>query len=138
MDPLRKALYERLDGDATLRALLSSDAEVIHHKLAPESAKPPYVVFHKVSGTRQWMFQDGELRWPLWNVQAIDRGESANTAEAIDERIDALLTDAPLAVEGFSLLWIRREMDTPEPPEADSGEILHKVGGIYRIALDPS
>jgi hypothetical protein len=136
VNPLRKALYAKLSGDATLTAKLSS-ATAIYHKLAPEGAVPPYVVFRQISGTRQWAFQGGQIRWPMWLVMAVDRGPTAEVAEDIDARIDELLNDAKLTIEGFNHLAIYREMDMPEPVTDDSGEILQSVGGLYKIATEP-
>jgi uncharacterized protein DUF3168 len=137
VSPLRKALYGALRGDGVLTAKLSSP-DAIYHRLAPEGAKPPYIVFRQISGARQWAFQEGQIRWPMWLVEAVDRGSSSSAAEDIDARIDEVLTDAALSLEGFDLLYLRREMDMPEPLNADAGEILHKVGGIYRIAMEPA
>lgn len=135
MDPFRKALYEKLIGDATLTALLSTP-ESIYHKLAPEGSEPPYVVYSKVPGQLQWTFAGNPLRWPLWVIKGVDRGGSAGTVEAIDARIEELLTDATLDVEGFNHLYLRRETDMPEPIATDSGEIVQECGGIYRVALE--
>lgn len=135
MDPFRKALYEKLTGDATLTALLHSPTSVFH-KLAPEGSTPPYIVYSKLPGQLQWTFGGNPLRWPLWVIKGVDRGGSASTVEAIDARLEELLTDAPLNVEGYNLLYLRRETDMPEPIIADTGEQVHECGGIFRVAIE--
>lgn len=137
MNPLRKALFDTLSGDETLTGMLAAP-DAIYHDLAPADARPPYIVFQALPGSRQWAFQGGEIRWPLWLFQSIDRSESSSAAEDVDARVDALLSNATFTIEGFKLLDIRRLTDVPKPPSADEGEIVHSVGGIYRIGVEPA
>lgn len=134
-DPLRTALVAKLEGDATLKALLSA-SDAIYHRDAPQDAKTPYVIVNKQAGTRQWAMSGGQIRWPIYLVKAVDRSGSSGVADQIDTRIDELLTDAELSVEGFSHLYIRRDSDV-DYGQPDSGGLIHHVGGLYRIAIEP-
>lgn len=137
MSSLREAIYSRLHGDATLTAMLA-EPTAIYHRLAPKEAAYPFAVFHKMTAPRQLAFNGGELRWPIWLVKAVDRSPNASRAEEIDERIEALLDNAPVTVSGFTNSFLRREMDLPESTSKDDmGEILQEPGGLYRFSLDP-
>jgi hypothetical protein len=134
---LRTALYQAMVGDETLTALLATP-ESVYHRLAPVGVEPPYVIFRQQSGRREWASQGGQLRWPLWLIKGVDRGGSSDAAEAIDARIDTILTDRKLTFDGFDHLYLRREQDIPESVGVDDGELLQECGGLYRIAMEPT
>ncbi len=136
MNPVRDALYDRLAATAALTALLS-DSAALFHRVAPPEARTPFVVFTKQTGTPTWAFDGPPLRNDVWLVKAIDRSGSASLAEDIDAQIDMALTDAPLAITGRTLLYLRRESDV-DYPEQDGAETFHHVGGLYRLITVPS
>jgi hypothetical protein len=135
MNPVRAALYSRLSGDATLTGLLSAQA-AIYHQIAPQDAAYPLIVFQRQDGRPDWTFGD-HMQRDLWTVRAIDRATSASDAEAIADRIDVLLNDAPLVVNGRALLYLRRESDV-DFSEQDGADTLRHVGGVYRVVTDPT
>lgn len=134
MNEIRRALYSRLNGDATLMALTTGG---VHHQVAPQDAAMPVVVFHKQSGRPVWQFAGAHIQSDLWTVKAVNVGSSANTAEDIAARIDVVLTDAPLAVTGRVLLAVYRESDI-DFPEQDGADTYRHVGGVYRLATTPA
>lgn len=134
MDEVRRALYEKLTGTPAVTGLLSAPDQVWHQR-APVDALPPFVVFHRQSGTRDWTYRL-HTRPQLWLVKAVDRGGSASQAEAIDAAVEAALNDAALTVTGQSLLVLRRGSDV-EFDEPDGGETFHHVGGLYRLVTQP-
>jgi hypothetical protein len=136
VNPVRAALYTRLTGDDELADLLSLPTAV-HHAVAPPNAHTPYVIFHKQAGTPEWQFGQAYIQWDVWTVKAVDRADSASTAEAIAARIDLVLNHAPLEIEGGLLLGVWRIADV-DYPENDGGETYRHVGGQYRLVTQPA
>jgi hypothetical protein len=128
---VRDAIYGLLTGDATLTGLLA-DATSVYHENAPAEATFPYVVFHRQVGLRDWTFGGEPMRPEVWLVKAVDRGQSAEDAEAIDARCETLLNDAALNITGSTLLYLRRDQDVSFP-EVDGQDTYKHVGGLYRL-----
>lgn len=136
MNPVRQAIYQRLAGDATLIGMLATPT-AIWHQLAPQDAPLPYVVFHRQSGRPAWTLNAGGWQDDVWLVKAIDRGDTASRAEAIDARTAAVLNDAPLAVNGRPRLAVFRESDVDYSELLDGGVYRH-CGGLYRLLTQPT
>jgi hypothetical protein len=115
VNEIRRAIYQRLNGDATL----------------------PVVVFNRQAGTPLWAFDSAHIQSDLWQVKAVDKNPSASRAEDIAARIDELLTDQPIAVDDHTLLAIYRESDV-EFLETDDGLTYHHVGALYRVQTQPA
>jgi hypothetical protein len=134
MDVVRTAIYQRLAASSDLSDLLTG----IHHLKAPPSSKYPYAIFHRQAGTLAWtMGKHPAFKDELWLVKGVARGLKADAADDIDARCEALLNDAPLALEGKTLLFCLRESDVPAYSEADGGEAIFHVGGLYRLKVEP-
>ena len=136
MNPVRAAIYERLAGDAALTGLLSTPT-AIYHQVAPQDAATPFVVFQRQAGDPRWQFAGGLVQSDVWTIKAVDRASSASGAEDIAARIDAVLTDAPLAITGRVLLAVYRETDV-EYPETSDGATYRHVGAQYRLQTSPA
>ncbi len=136
MNPVREAIFDRLVGDATLTALLSSPTAV-HHQVAPQTEATPFVVFNKQAGTPMWAFGGPALQNDLWQVKAIALGSSASDAEVIAARIDVALTNAVLVITGSTHLYLRRESDV-DYPEQDGADTYRHCGALYRLISEPS
>lgn len=130
--PTRKALYELLSGDSDLSSIATGG---VYHRVAPENTEPPYVIFHRQAGTEVWSMTDA-FKNELWLVKGVSRGGSASLAEDIDIRCEELLNDAALSISDSTLLYLRRE-STVDYGQADSGEMIHHVGGLYRCFRQP-
>jgi hypothetical protein len=134
----RRALYGRLSGDTTLTNLLGAPAtgytKGIYHQVAPSGAAFPFVIFSKSSGVPTEAFHDpSALDTDVWLVKAVDKGNTADTAEAIADRLVTLLNDAPLSISGGkTLLALRRQSDV-EYAETESGVTYHHVGSLFRL-----
>lgn len=133
----RRALYGRMAGDTTLNGLLGVPAagytKSIYHQQGPQGAGFPFVVFSKSSGVPTEAFGDPDaLDTDVWLVKAIDKAASADTAEAIAARLQALLNDATLSISGATLLYLRRQSDV-EYSEVDDGVQYVHVGSLYRL-----
>lgn len=136
MSGVRTALYERLAGDQALTGLLSAP-DAIYHQVAPQDTETPFVVFHKQTGTPRWQFGGGRVESELWAVRAVDMSASATRAEDIAARLDELLNDAELTIDGATLLAIFRESDI-DYPETVGADTYHHVGGVYRVVTQPA
>jgi hypothetical protein len=139
--PIRRALYGKLAGDTTLNGMLGAPAsgysKAIYHDTAPDNASFPFIVFNKSSGVPTEAFGDPDaLGTDVWQVKAIDRNTSADSAEAIAARVRDLLNDAALSISGASLLYLRRQSDI-EYPEIQSGITYKHCGALYRLVVEP-
>jgi hypothetical protein len=135
--PVRRAVYGKLAGDTTLNNLLGTPptgySKSIYHQLAPAGAAFPYVIFSKQAGTPTEAFGDPDaLDTDVWLVKAIDRATSADTAEAIADRVKTLLNDASLSISGLTLTYLRRQSDV-EYSETDQGTEYKHAGSLYRL-----
>lgn len=135
--PVRRSLYGKLAGDTTLNNLLASSpsgyAKSIYHQEAPQAAAMPYVIFSKSSGVpTEAMHAPSVMQTDVWMVKAVDHNTSADTAEAIADRITTLLNDASLSISGGTLLYLRRQSDI-DYPEITDGELYRHVGALYRL-----
>lgn len=137
---VRRAIYGKLSGDTTLNGLLGTPAtgysKNIYHGLAPDGASYPLVVFSKQSGVPVEAFTDpSAYETDIWLVKAIDRATSADTAEAIADRVKTLLNDASLSISGSTLMYLRRQSDV-EYPELTDGVRFQHAGSLYRLVFD--
>lgn len=135
LDPVRKALYDKLVATTGLTGQLSSPT-AIYHRRAPVDADPPFVIFHRQSGRSRWTFRTS-WRDELWLIKGVCRGRSATDAEEIDAAIEAALNDAVLAVTGYTHLLLRRT-NAVDYGEDDGAETFHHCGGLYRLAVQPT
>jgi hypothetical protein len=124
-------------GDTTLNALLASPpsgwSKSIYHQQAPGGAQFPFVVFQKQAGTPTEAFGDPDaMDTDVWMVKAVDRSTSADGAEAVQARLQALLNDATLSISGATLLYLRRQSDV-EYPEVSDGVTYNHAGALYRL-----
>jgi hypothetical protein len=134
---IRRAIYGRLAGDTTLNNLLGTPApnysKSIYHQQAPDGANYPMVVFNKQTGAPTEAFGDpSAYETDTWLIKAVDRNTSADTAEAIQARLDALLSDGTLSISGASLMYLRRQSDI-EYAETTDGVRYQHAGSLYRL-----
>jgi hypothetical protein len=137
---VRRAIYGKLAGDGTLTGMLGTApagmSQNIFHNEAPDNAPFPFVIFSKSSGVPTEAFHDpSALETDVWLVKAVDRSDTADTAEAISERIKVLLNDATLSISGAVCLYLRRQSDV-EYPELVEGNSYRHVGSLYRLVTD--
>jgi hypothetical protein len=137
---VKRALYGRLAGDTTLNALLASPAagysKSIYFQVAPDNAAFPFVIFQRQAGTpTDAMTRPGALENDVWLIKAVDRSTTADPAEAIAARVQALLNDATLSISGGTLLYLRRQSDV-EYPEVTNGIQYKHAGALYRLVWE--
>lgn len=136
---VRRAIYGKLSGDTTLTNLLGTAApgytKSIYYQQAPEKAGFPYVVFSKQSSTPRYALGGRLYDNDLWLIKAVDRRDTADGADAISSRLDALLTDASLSISGKTQLYLRRESDVDYPENSD-GVVYHHAGSLFRLITE--
>lgn len=135
--PVRRGIYGKLAGDTTLNNLLGTPAtgysKSIYHDQAPQGAAFPFVIFSKSTGVPTEAFGDPDaFDTDVWLVKGVDKASSADTAEAIQARIQVLLNDASLSISGSTLLYLRRQSDVQYPETVDGVQYKH-AGGLYRL-----
>ena len=135
--PVRRALYGKLAGDTTLNNLLGTPptgySKSIYHQQAPAGAAYPLVIFNKQTGNPTEAFGDpSAFETDTWLVKGVDRNTSADTAEAIQARLDALLSDGTLSISGAALMYLRRQSDV-EYPETTDGVRYQHAGSLFRL-----
>lgn len=139
---VKRGLYGKLAGDTTLTNLLGTAApgysKAIYYEQAPEGADFPFVLISRSASTPTYSFQSGKdaFKADVWQVKAITRDtlqqRSADTAEAIADRIETLLLDASLSISGRSLLYLRPESEL-DYAEVVDGVTYRHAGSDYRL-----
>lgn len=134
-DGFRTALFAKLNGDAVLTNMLATTT-AIYHRRAPLGAAFPFIIYQKQSGVPIWAFDGPPIADQLWLVRGVDRSAKSSTAEDIDKRVDAILTDAILVLSDGRLMYLRRESDVDYEEGDDPDYQIHHVGGLYRTKID--
>lgn len=135
----RRAIYGKMAGDATLTGMLGTPApgysKSIYYQRAPASAGFPYVIFTKQAGTPRYAIGARAFDNEVWFIKAVDRSDTADVADNIASRLDALLTDGTISISGKTQLLLRRESDVDYPEDAD-GVIYRHSGSLFRLIYE--
>lgn len=134
-DPIRAAIVGRLLSTSAVTSKLGAANNVFHRK-APSGARQPYVILHRQAETDDWTFAGPPLEHDLWTVKGVSSGSSSTAADEIAAAVTAALNDAPISVDGYALLQLRRTSKLDYGEQAD-GEQWHHVGGIFRVDVQP-
>jgi hypothetical protein len=127
------ALNSRLAADlGTAGTLGVLGCTGVYRFQAPQGSVEPYVVFQQQAGTDSYSFSARDGRSLVYLVKAVDVGPSGLRAAQMAERIDALLTDKPLSLTGWTQLRLRRESDV-EYVEVDAGKTYQHYGALFRV-----
>ncbi len=137
---IRRALYGRMSADVTLNGLLATPAagfaKAIYHQQAPDKAAFPFVIFSKSSGVpTEAMSDPSAFDTDVWLVKGVDRNTTADGAEAIAIRLNALLNDGALSISGGTLLYLRRQSDVEYAEVIDGVQVKH-AGALYRLIYE--
>lgn len=122
------ALYDVLSGDATLSALVGG----VHRIEAPEGAAFPRCVFQLVLAPDSYRYGGRVETRFNYQVKVIAAGSDQEDAKAALARVDELLTDVALDVEGWQLT---RRQDVFEYIERAEGQVYQHVGANYLIVV---
>ncbi len=149
---VRRALYGKMSGDTTLNNLLATPPagwnKSIWYNHAPDEAKYPFVLFNKQAGTPTYAnAAKPAYETDIWLIEAVDGPDpgdatqtntTADIAEAVSSRLNALLTDGSLSIAGGdAVMWLRRESDT-DRQEITDGKTYVYSGSLYRLIFEPA
>ena len=135
---VRRALYGKMAGDATLTAMLppapAGLAQNIFHEYAPQEASLPAVVFSKSTGTPAYSLTARNYDDELWLVKAVDALEDhgPDVSDNIASRLDQLLTDGTISISGKTQLYLRYA-SAVEYGELIDGVRYRHVGAYFRL-----
>lgn len=133
---VRRALYGKMSGDTTLTGYLATPptgySKSIFYEVAPSGADFPYVIFQKQAGTPRYSFAANAYDNEVWTIKGVHEGGSADTADNIASRLDALLTDGALSISGKTQLYLRRESDV-DYAEVRDGVTYRHAGAMFRL-----
>jgi hypothetical protein len=138
---VRRAIYGKLAGDTTLTNLLGTPptgvSKSIYHENAAQGARFPYVIFFKASGVPRYAIGALAMDNETWTIKGVDKSGSADTADGIATRLDALLTDGTISISGKTQLYLRREDDVEYEEVIDGVRYKHS-GARYRLVYQSS
>lgn len=140
---VRRAIYGKLAGDTTLTNLLGSPSprytKAIYYQLAPDDAPAsdsgfPYIIFNEQSGTPSYgMASTTVMDNEIWLIKAVGRGDDADPADNVADRLNVLVTDGTLSIAGKTQLYLRRESDLPSYSETVDGQRYIHAGALFRL-----
>jgi len=135
---IETALIAVLQADATLRALVPDG---VFYDIAPPHAKR-FVVVSLEDPTDIDVFGGRAVEDNGYLVKASGLSTVMSGADlaAAAYRIDQLLSDQPLTVNGYAVGTVYRDPDRPrvradEPTTADASVVWHHGGGGYRVVV---
>ena len=134
MASLRTNLDAAIFAKLNVEAVHTAAPGGVFNTMAPQDAKPPYVVFQAVSKVDDHSFSK-RFAEALYQVKAVSRQPWPKEAADIDDDIDTALEDTTLTITGYTPLLCRREADIYLVEQAN-GEVWHHIGGTYRIIAD--
>lgn len=133
---VRRALYGKLSGDATLSAMLatapSGVTKSIYFEVAPEGASPPFVIYFKSAGTPRYAIGARAYDDEVWTIKGVAK-ENPDASDNIASRLDVLLTDGTISISGRTQLLLRRDSDLGYAEVIDGKRYQH-AGALYRLA----
>lgn len=141
---VRRALYGKMSGDATLTAMLGSPpsgySKAIYYQAAPDGAEFPYIVFNKQASTPRYAIGARAYDDDVWLVKAVIRssgpgGDSPDAADDIASRLDVLLTDGTISISARTQLYLRRVSDV-DFSEVSDGTLYRHAGSNFRLIYE--
>ena len=133
MNALNTAIYSTLTGDATLVALLA-DATSVYHLQAKDGAPFDFVVYNKMSAIEP-NTEAHRIINAVYQIRAYS-DQSAQAADAIDARIDALLHNQAVSITGYTRLRLVRTDSIEMTENLPNGLTVWSSGGLYQIRLE--
>lgn len=92
-------------------------------------------MFTKQAGTPSYALTARLMDNDIYLVKAIDRSDTADVADNIASRLDALLTDGAISISGRTQLYLRRESDV-DYSEVVDGVTYRHAGSLFRLIYD--
>lgn len=129
---IKRALVRQLRADVGIGAAIVGG---IHEGLAPRKVKYPFITYSAVTAPYDYDWSGHlEIR-SMWDIFAW--AENPVEAHNLDSLIANALNEAPLSVDGQTVLYCRRVAEPPTGPDTDAdGRRIYQVGGTYMIWTD--
>lgn len=105
--------------------------------IASAGTAAPYIVFQKMSGIDDWVFNDLASRDLVYMIKVVVSGNSALVAGKALARVVTLLNDESFSISDYTVIRCRQESDI-DYSETSNGIIYHHIGGLFRISIRPS
>ena len=132
MKVVDQGIYNKLAGDSTLVALLSSGTPVFQLMAPPDTARPYVQFFHAGGGNEN--ITPSDLRNMAYGIKAVS--DTLLAAANIDARLDALLHNQSISVTGYTNFWLAREDEVQYSELAPDGNPIFHYGAYYRFRID--
>lgn len=130
MTTLKEALYSKLKNDVTLAAAVSG----VYEGIAPASATYPFLSYSVGNGEDSYTLGRRISTAYTVEVRCVDDAASPATANTVMERVDAILTEAALAVTSRAT-WKVRRARTTEYDEQDGDTTYWHVVSEFEVEL---
>lgn len=134
------AIHTKLTADTGAGSLVALLTGGQWQGAPPEGTEPPFLNWQMLGGapgytlTRKAL-DDLSVQFYAWAEDTND-AEGVATARTIMDRLETVLTDAPLSVSGRVLLYCRKERDLPDLVEVlDGGARRYGKGQQWRLAV---
>lgn len=130
------ALIARLASDSTLATLAPGG---VYRDTAPQGARTPFVIVSQVAHEDEYSIGSQAFEQIRYLVKAVDLQTSATSAQAVADRLQALLQVTTLTMTGYRSVLIQREERVAyvEVDDASDRRYQHR-GGVYLVMVEPS
>lgn len=136
MIELERAIFSKLSGDNTLDSLLTAAggaAKNVFPDVAPKEASGAWIIYSQQSPTEDvYTYGSHAFERLDYLVKAVTEGEDPEKANAIADRIFALLSNVTLTISGHLQLMCHRVGRVSYPERGTGGDHWQHRGGIYR------
>ena len=106
MQALFTGLYNKYNGDTDLKAVITG----FYFTEAPQDAVMPYIVYNKISGRPDYTYTE-DMENVLIQFNIYDDHSSSTTINDIYKKLTALFDWCVLSVDGWSSIYMKRELD---------------------------
>jgi hypothetical protein len=133
---VHRALLPRLSGDATLMGLMPDG---VYWDIS-KAGKTRLVIVKLMHHDTVDMFGRCAFEQPSYLVKAVEYSLSPNNVNAAAERIDALLNNQPLTIDGYGLMTAQYLTDVryQEPDTTNADQRWQHSGGVYLLMVAPN
>jgi hypothetical protein len=136
---VRRAIHGKLRGDTTLSNLLGAPpagfTKSTFDEVSPGGGEFPYVIVSQSSSVPIYALGGLAMDNDLWLIKGVDKNISADRADAIADRLDALLTDGSLSISGATQLYLRRDSAVRYSEVTDGTKYVHS-GHLFRLMYE--
>jgi hypothetical protein len=133
---VRRAIHGKLRGDTTLMGMLGAPpagfTKSTFDEVSPGGGEFPYIIVSQSSSVPRYALDGLAMDSDLWLIKGTDQNITADRADGIADRLDALLTDGTLSISGKTKLLLRRESAVRYSEVIDGTKYVHS-GHLFRL-----